>query len=259
MLTQEQKADVISSDDTLQQIKALAEGCMVHGAVRNRFYDLWANEELDGDAVVLVAQNFLARVSRTPDRIALAFLNMEDAAARAETVENLYDEMGSGSADRMHARILKDFLNLLISRVQGRLVDVTEIESPLLPSTVRLIEQSRELFSTPDPQVVCGALLAQEWHAYPQLVYLYEGVRNYRKYFDLMEFHENCEYFYLHIGATEKAHKVHSLSTAARACRMPGDVERLCHGFYSYLDLLEDNWNELYDAIQSSSRRAGGN
>jgi hypothetical protein len=227
---------------------------MSHSALRNRFYQLWMTEELGADAVEMVAHNFLARVTRTPIRIALAFLNMDDLSARAETVENLYDEMGHGDPAKVHSQILRNFLNLLLSRMRGRPVDVSALDCPLLPSTARLIEHSEKLFSSPDPQEVCGALLGQEWHAYPQLVFLYEGVRNYRKYFDLMEFHENCEYFYLHIGATEKEHKVHSLSTAASACKTEDDIEHLRGGFTSYLDLLAENWDELYGAIQAKVR-----
>jgi len=246
-----QEMGLVADDDALEKIRALAEGCMSHGAVDNRFYQLWMNEALGAAAVTLVAQNFFARVNRTPIRIALAFLNMDELTARAETVENLYDEMGGGSPVRAHTHILREFLNLLLSRMHGCPVDVSALDTPLLPSTSRLIKESEELFSSPDPRVVCGALLAQEWHAYPQLVYLYEGVRNYRKYFDLMEFHESCEYFYLHIGATEKQHKVHSLSTAARACSGARDIESLRLGFTTYLDLLSENWDEIYDAIGS--------
>jgi hypothetical protein len=246
--------DLISGDDALQQIKTLAEGCMSHRAVDNRFYDLWMNEELGADAVTMVAQNFFARVNRTPVRIALAFLNMDEPTARAETVENLYDEMGGGNPARAHTHILRDFLELLLSRMRGRPVYVSALDTPLLPSTLRLIKESEQLFSDPDPRMVCGALLAQEWHAYPQLVYLYEGVRNYRRYFDLMEFHESCEYFYLHIGATEKQHKVHSLATAARACSTVQDIKSLRLGFTTYLDLLSENWDEMHDAIRSLPR-----
>jgi pyrroloquinoline quinone (PQQ) biosynthesis protein C len=242
----------LSRDDAYERVHALARGCAEHPALRNPFYDLWIAEELRPDEVELVAKNYYARVQRTPVRIALAFLNMTDIAARAETVENLYDEMGHSRPAKVHSVILRDFLQTLLSRMRGHEVDLDTVRAPLLPSTVRLIEESEKIFSSPHPQEVCGALLAQEWHAYPQLVCLYEGVRNYRRYFGFEEFHENCEYFYLHIGATEKEHKVHSLSTAAKACSTPGDVEHLERGFTAYLDLLAENWAELYHAIRPS-------
>lgn len=241
----------LSSEEAYERVHALAQKCMDHAAVKNPFYDLWIGEELTADQVELVARNYYERVRRTPVRIALAFLNMTDTAARAETVENLYDEMGHGSAAKVHSVILRDFLETLLSRMRGHEVDLEAVSAPLLPSTVRLVEESEKVFSSPHPQEVCGALLAQEWHAYPQLVYLYEGVRNYRRYFGVEEFHENCEYFYLHIGATEKEHKVHSLSTAAKACRTVEDVEHLERGFHAYLDLLAENWAEIHRELRA--------
>ncbi|MFE1821653.1 iron-containing redox enzyme family protein [Streptomyces anulatus] len=244
----------LSRDEAYDRVHALARGCAEHAAVRNPFYDLWISKELSADQVEIVAKNFYARVRRTPVRIALAFLNMTDITARAETVENLYDEMGNGNSSKVHSELLET----LLSRIRGHAVDLEEVSAPLLPSTVRLIEESEKLFNSPHPQEVCGALLAQEWHAYPQLVQLYEGIRNYRHLFGLEEFHENCEYFYLHIGATEKEHKVHSLSTAARACRSPEDIEHLERGFNAYLGLLADNWTEVHRELSRGCPAGGG-
>jgi pyrroloquinoline quinone (PQQ) biosynthesis protein C len=243
----------LTPDEAHARIHALARKCSDHPALRNPFYPLWMEQELTADEVELVAVNFYARVRRTPIRIALAFLNMTDIAARAETVENLYDEMGHGNPAKVHSVILRDLLQTLLSRLRGRDVDLDAVQAPILPSTLRLIEESEKLFNSPYPQEVCGALLAQEWHAYPQLVYLYEGVRNYRKYFELEEFHENCEFFYLHIGATEKEHKVHSLSTAAKACKTAEDVEHIERGFTRYLDLLADSWAEIYRELRPTA------
>ena len=121
----------------------------------------------------------------------------------------------------------------------------------MLPTTTTLIAAGRELFSSADPARVCGALLAQEWHAYTQLVNIYEGVRNYRDLFELEEFHDHCGYFYLHIGAAEKEHKVHSVSTAAQMCPGDRELESLREGFEGYLDLLADNWDQLFKEIHS--------
>ena len=193
-----------------------------HPALKNPFYELWMAGALPAEQVEILARNFYERVRRTPERIALAFLHMDDVRARAETIENLYDEMGHGDPRKVHSVILREFFEVLLSRLRGRPVDFDAIEAPVLETTRALVEGGEKVFSSPFPQEACGALLAQEWHAYPQLVFLYEGTRNYRHLFGLEEFHENSEYFYLHIGATEKQHKVHSLSTAAMTCRTVG-------------------------------------
>ncbi len=241
---------VISAEESSDRIHSLAHSSSAHPALKNDFYRLWMAEPLSADEVELVARNFYARVRRTPDRIALAFLYMDDLTARAETVANLSDEMGHGDPNKVHSVLLRQFFETLLSRLRGRNVGFAEVEGPLLPSTEQLIEDGQKLFSSPYPQEASGALIAQEWHAYPQLVYLYEGVRNYRQYFGLEEFHECCEYFYLHIGATEKQHKLQALSTAARACRTEADFAHLERGFHTYLDLLANNWAEIYAAIQ---------
>jgi hypothetical protein len=242
----------VSLEEARDRIQALARGCSEHPAVKNSFYELWMAQPLATRQVEIVARNFYERVSRTPERIALAFLHMNDTLARAETVENLSDEMGRGLLSKVHSVLLRSFFETLLTRMRGAPVDLDEIDAPVLPSTTRLIEVGEKVFSSPYPQEVCGALLAQEWHAYPQLVRLYEGVRNYRDLFGLEEFHENCEYFYLHIGATEKEHKVHSLSTAARTCHSMADLEYLERGFATYLDLLAENWADIYAAIQAA-------
>lgn len=231
------------------RIRALAASVGKHPALDNAFYRLWMSRPLTADQVELFARNFYTRVSETPNRIALAFLNMTDVRARAETVENLADEMGMGDPDRIHSVLLRRFFETLLSRLRQTQVDFDLLTAPILPSTQRLVIEGNRLFSSSAPAEVCGALLAQEWHAYSQLANIYEGVRNYMPLFELEEFHETCEYFYLHIGAIEKEHKVHSLSTAAQMCQEEADYLQLEKGFTAYLNLLADNWDEIYKEI----------
>ncbi|GIJ28773.1 hypothetical protein Vqi01_39350 [Micromonospora qiuiae] len=241
------------SSVALPRVQELAESVYRHPALNNAFYELWRSEELPAEQVEIVARNFYAQVAPTADRIALVFLRMapEDVEARAETIENLNDELGLGDPGKVHTVLLKNFFSALLSHLHGRTVTFDEIDSTVLPATQRLIEEGARLFGNERVQVGCGALLAQEWHAYSQLVYLYEGARNYMHRFSgLEEFHEHCEYFYLHIGAAEKEHKLHSVSTAASLCRTPEELEALTHGFTAYLDLLADFWQELHDALR---------
>jgi pyrroloquinoline quinone (PQQ) biosynthesis protein C len=241
----------VSQEDLEERIRTLAMSAAEHEALNNKFYKLWTSRALTVDQVALFARNFYERVSDTPNRIALAFLHMRDVRARAETVENLADEMGMGDARKAHSVLLRRFFEELLSRIGGAPVDFDTLDAPVLPTTRTLIEEGHRVFSSDIPAEVCGALLAQEWHAYSQLVYIYEGVRNYMPLFSLEEFHENCEYFYLHIGATEKQHKIHSLSTAAQMCRGLEDYHHLERGFTTYLELLSANWNELFEEIDA--------
>lgn len=234
------------------RVRELAEGCASHPALNNDFYKLWMGRVLTPRQVEVFAENFYARVKNTPDRIALAFLHMTDVTARVETVQNLADEMGMGDPKKAHSVLLRQFFDTLLTRLHGRPANFDSAAAPLLKTTRDLITEGRRVFSSDNPAEACGALLAQEWHAYPQLVYVYEGVRNYMELFGIEEFHECCEYFYLHIGATEKQHKVHSLMTAAQMCRSEDDYRALERGFMTYLNLLADNWDEIHRTVNAS-------
>jgi Iron-containing redox enzyme len=242
--------------DFEKEVRALAESVQGHPALNNDFYKLWMSTKLPGSHVEVFARNYYERVKHTPDRIALAFLHMTDMEARAETVENLYDEMGHGNAKGVHVNLLRRFFEALLSRLYGREIDFGELQAPVLASTRTLISDAESLFGSPHPPLACGALLAQEWHAYTQLVYVYEGARNYMDLFGEEEFHELCEYFYIHIGWAEKEHRIHSLSTAATMCRNEDDLVHLKVGFDRYLALLAANWEEIYREIDGLSAEA---
>ncbi|MET8129233.1 iron-containing redox enzyme family protein [Streptomyces sp. NPDC005065] len=237
-----------------KRVLDLAESVYRHPALNNAFYDLWRGTELPAEKVEIVARNFFAQVAPTVNRLALVFLRMspDDLVARSETVENLNDEMGNGDPSKVHTVLLKDFFSVLLSRIQSREVAFDDIDPTVLPATQRLVDEGAKLFGHANVKVGCGALLAQEWHAYAQLVHLYEGSRNYMRHFELEEFHEHCEFFYLHIGAAEKEHKLHAVSSSAALCTTEEDLEALEHGFTSYLNLLADFWQELAVAADSS-------
>jgi pyrroloquinoline quinone (PQQ) biosynthesis protein C len=238
-------------NSTEQRIRALAERAAEHPALNNRFYELWMSQELSVDQVELIACNYYERVRHTPDRIALAFVRMDDIAARTETIENLHDEMGRGDPANAHSLLLRTLFEALLSRMRATPIKFDKLDAFILNSTKHLLEKGDELFSSRHPLEACGGLLAQEWHAYIQMVKLYEGMRNYIKFFELEEFHDACEYFYLHIGATEKRHRTDALHSAARMCRSAEDVAYLEQGFNHYLELLADNWDELYTRVIS--------
>ncbi|MFF6979243.1 iron-containing redox enzyme family protein [Streptomyces sp. NPDC008343] len=241
----------LDANTTEKHVLDLAESVYRHPALNNAFYDLWRSTELPAEKVETVARNFYAQVSPTVNRLALVFLRMspDDLVARSETIENINDEMGNGDPKKVHTVLLKNFFSALLSRIRGHEVDFDDIDPTVLPAAQRLVERGAALFGDENVRVGCGALLAQEWHAYAQLVHLYEGARNYMHHFALEEFHEHCEFFYIHIGAAEKEHKLHAVSSSAALCRTEEDLAALEQGFHSYLGLLADFWQELADAV----------
>lgn len=248
-LLEERAPTIVDPEHARQRIAAIAESCYDHPALNNRFYRTWRAGPLPVADVELFARNFYEHVAPTADRLATVFLRLTDPRARAETIENLSDEMGHGDARKVHAGLLRRMLEDLLSRMHGRAVAFEDIAPTVLPQTRTLVREGMALFGDERPEVGCGALLAQEWHAYPQLVHLYEGMRNYMDLYSLEDFHVNAEYFYLHIGATEKEHKIHSVSTAAHMCRTQQQIDLLEHGYNRYLDLLAEYWEGLYEAL----------
>jgi hypothetical protein len=62
------------------------------------------------------------------------------------------------------------------------------------------------------------------------------------------EFHEACEYFYVHIGAAEKDHKVESLRGVERYTANDGDLEAVFSGYSRHLQLIADFWDGIFAA-----------
>lgn len=100
-----------------------------------------------------------------------------------------------------------------------------------------------------DTQTAAGAILAQEWHGYSQIAFLYDGYLLYRDLFDGEEFHDLAEYFYVHIGRAEKEHQVQALAMAKLVCTSDQDLASIERAFFKYLDLLDAFWIDIHAEI----------
>lgn len=212
-------------------------------ATASAFYARWVAGPLSYGEVRVFARQYLARTVNTSIMVALSVLNTEDLEARVECVKNLYSEYGNGVPEKAHLVLLENFLSDLLTRLSRAPVPIEEIRGGPLPSTTAFSQGQRELFTSRDQRVVQGALLAQEHLAYSMLTRLYEGVRNYKSlYATDDEFHEACEYFYVHIGEAEKEHKVQAALSAAAVCHTTPDMQVMTSAFTRFLDLTVDYW-----------------
>lgn len=76
------------------------------------------------------------------------------------------------------------------------------------------------------------------------LTRLYEGVRNYKSAYETDDdFHEACEYFYVHIGEAEKDHKAQAVISAAAVCQDEDDLAVVTEGFTRFVNLTADYWS----------------
>jgi pyrroloquinoline quinone (PQQ) biosynthesis protein C len=224
-----------------------------HPALDNRFYRLWMEKELGIEALEIFARNYGAWVKSFPDSLAILVTTTDDVHAKAEYVKTLFSEMGYGNPDKAHWVLLDEFFRRLAEKMGGssRLErDRLERELDLLPASRELIHGERDLYSRRD--YAFGSQLALEWHAYTMLRQLYDGARNYLHLWSSPdEFHEACEYFYVHIGAAEKEHKDESLSAVKRYALNPESLERIAQGYDSHLDLIARFWEGLHGAMSS--------
>jgi pyrroloquinoline quinone (PQQ) biosynthesis protein C len=204
------------------------------------------------EALEIFARNYGAWVKAFPDALAVLVTTTDDLEAKTEYVKTLHSEMGYGDSTKVHWVLLDSFFAQLAGKLgfdsrleRGRL----EERLTLLNTTLELVEGERELYSRPDEAF--GAQLALEWQAYTMLRQLYEGARCYLPLWsNADEFHEVCEYFYVHIGAAEKDHKRESLNAVMRYA---GDDERLnciVRGYSRHLEMVATFWQGLHASIQ---------
>lgn len=227
-----------------QSVEKLAASVHSSEALNNEFYSRWMGGPLTYPEVRVFAEQYLARTVNTSVMVALSVLNTSDLAARVECVKNLYSEYGNGDASKAHLVLLEGFLSDLLTRMKGAPVPAQEIrEAPALDTTRAFSSGQRALFESEDQRVVQGALLAQEHLAYSMLTRLYEGVRNYKSVYETDDdFHEACEYFYVHIGEAEKDHKVQAVKSAAAVCRDESDLAVVTQGFTRFVELTAEYW-----------------
>ncbi|GAA3058124.1 iron-containing redox enzyme family protein [Actinokineospora globicatena] len=240
--------------DRAARIAAVVADIDTSAAIDNDFYRLWMGGPLPYPAVAVFAREYLARTRFTAVMVALSVLNTTDLAARVECVKNLYSEYGNGNAEKAHLVLLENFLADLLSRLGGREVSTGELtlEEPL-PSTTAFSAGQRELFSSTDQRVVQGALLAQEHLAFAMLTRLYEGVRNYKPLWPREDdFHEACEYFYVHIGEAEKEHKREAVVSAAAVSRTEADFAVVLRAYDAFLTLTADYWRGVHQAVAAA-------
>ena len=233
-------------------LEGLARSTKKHRALNNEFYRMWTGEKLPFEALEVYAHNYIEWIKTVPDQIARSFLSVNELSAKCETVKNLFSEMGYGDPEKSHLNILKRYLNELLTRAGGRPYVLSENPALILPSTERLVKEQGWLFGHELPQISSGALLAQEWQAYTMLVKLYEGARLYADLWeDPDEFHEACEYFYIHIGDAEKEHKTLAVNAALQYLQTEDDFETIREGWSAFLELLHDFWEGIAAAMES--------
>lgn len=244
-----------------RKIQSLAESVFTHKALNNEFYQRWMGGPLSFGEVEVFARNYLARTTQTSRMVALSFVATDDLHAQVEIVKNLYSEMGYGNPQKAHLALLESYLIDLLSRLADRPYSMDELMAlPVLESTIAFSREQLSLYTdrgrSNNARHVLGTLLAQEWLAYSMLTRLYEGGRNYQHlYANNDDFHEHCEYFYIHIGDAEKEHKIQAVKAATLECTTDQHVEEVSVSFNRFLIITEQYWNGIAHAMSCEKNR----
>ena len=234
-----------------RELETLLTDITNDSALNNEFYREWMTRRLTIDELAIFARNYGEWVKSFPDALAILLVTTDDIDAKTEYVKTLFSEMGYGSSGKVHSVLLNEFFKELALRMghDGEL-DWARLQNSveLLPTTRELVQGEQDLYR--DPQMSFGAQLALEWQAYTMLRKLYDGARNYLSLWSNPdEFHEACEYFYAHIGATEKEHKEESLKAVKRYATSEESLAKILEGYRLHLDLIFNFWRGLHQAI----------
>jgi pyrroloquinoline quinone (PQQ) biosynthesis protein C len=236
-----------------RELEVLLADITNHSALNNEFYREWMTRKLTIDELAIFARNYGAWVKSFPDALAILLVTTDDIDAKTEYVKTLYSEMGYGNPAKVHCVLLNEFFKELARKMghEGEIDwEQLQITVELLPTTRELIRGEQDLYR--DAQMSFGAQLALEWQAYTMLRKLYDGARNYLPLWkDPDLFHEACEYFYAHIGATEKEHKQESLKAVRRYATSEESLAKMTDGYHLHLHLIHNFWQGLYQAISA--------
>jgi hypothetical protein len=160
--------------------------------------------------------------------------------------------MGDGNFQKSHVILFENFISALSTALDAKNplnINVLRKEVSLTDEMKILLEGQNKLYNS-NTAIGVGAQLAIEWQAYTMVSKLYEGARIYKDLWnDEDKFHEACEFFYTHIGATEKEHKISSLHSASKIISNDNTVLEIEYGFHEHLNLIEKFWIGLFHEI----------
>ncbi len=232
----------------MQELKELVKAIDKHEAVNNQFYQKWLRGPLSIEGLGVFVRNYWEWTFRFPEALAGLVANTQDITARLEYTKILYSEMGNGHLRNVHSRLFEEFCKKLsIALGKPGLLNIENLKktAPLLAETQKINAWQKETYFN-QYAIAAGAQLALEWQAYTMIRKLYEGARNYMALWENQdEFHEACEFFYVHIGEAEKEHKEESIIAANKIIEAGASFEDIKTGFCKNLELIGNFWNAI--------------
>ncbi len=232
----------------MKSLDSLIENISSHEAVNNKFYEMWLSQTFSLEKLAIFARNYAEWTHSFPKALATLISIVDDNVAQAEYTKTLFSEMGNGTAKRVHSILFEDFCNQLsIQLGKPNYLGLKTLSNnfALLPETTALIEWEKRIYST-DEVIATGGQLALELQAFTMIAKLYDGVRNYKNFWKKQDdFHAACEFFYVHIGETEKEHQEESIIATKEFIKRGADFDKIKLGFETHLLLIANFWNAI--------------
>ena len=221
-------------------------------AVNNDFYRIWVENRLELNKLAIFVRNYWEWTFRFPEALASLVSCAYDLATKVEYTKILYSEMGNGNLKKSHSVLFEQFsieLSKKLGDPDGLKIEILQKTIPLLPTTIELNNWQKEVYSCKQAHAI-GAQLALEWQAYTMIRKLYEGARNYITLWQNQdEFHEACEFFYIHIGEAEKEHKKEAISATEKAINNGLRFDDVKDGFNKILELIANFWDGISHSL----------
>ena len=234
----------------MYELQKLAKSVNQSVAVDNLFFTKWLANPLSIEELAIFVRNYWEWTFCFPESLAGLLSNTKDIQARVEYAKILFSEMGNGHVDKVHSVLFEEFCNQLSQKLghPGYLkIERLKQSVPLLKTTKDLTAWQKDTYL--NHESAAGAQLALEWQAYTMIRKLYDGARNYMHLWDNPdEFHEACEFFYVHIGAAEKDHKEESILAAQQLIDNGVEFKKIEEGFSKNLQLIGDFWNGIAES-----------
>jgi pyrroloquinoline quinone (PQQ) biosynthesis protein C len=228
---------------------ALTKEVRRHPALDNKFYTMWRITKVTPDQFDVLMTNYFPVVRSFPGILASLLSRMSHVSAAAEYAETLYSELGSGNPAEAHSLLLTQTMGALGKKLGSRWrADTQTVMGSILSSTRNLINGMQDGYGSRELPFAVGMQLGLEFMAYWMLAYLYEGMEvNYASLWpSRADFYRDMNYFYSHIGSTEKEHEKQALAVAMSFFHNPEGRHLLIQGFYNQLNLWAAHWKTLH-------------
>jgi pyrroloquinoline quinone (PQQ) biosynthesis protein C len=159
---------------------------------------------------------------------------LDQLEMRVELAKTLHSELGSGSSDQAHVRLLERFAGA------AGLHSIDLARTVPIPQVAQYLHLLEQLFVEADYLVALGAELAVEVTAGAEFQYFYPGLLQYGEFsaHDLM-------FFELHLE-TEVDHGAWLMNAVSRTAKSQADFDQVARGARATADAWEVFWKGMY-------------